>query len=288
MAITVELAWKERITGLDGEGQPETSEDLYIVHGVVDDGDPELAALDAVHAVAPATRNGTLKKKGVEIDERCGETSWKVRAIYEFYDETTEPSETNIPRPEVNFDTTGGSQHVKYYRGNSVSAVPESDTAAKQNGAIGWDGNTVQGIDIVVPALSMTETHYLLTSTMTPGWWKTISQLTGKVNKESFRGFDAGEVLFMGATGGPRLGEPLTQVMFRFAISPNEQDEKIGTTLTIPSRKGWQPVSVLSVDTIQDQRDLPLPVSASWGDVYEEKSFTGLGIGTDPLIGSGI
>jgi len=71
----------------------------------------------------------------------------------------------------------------------------------RQVSAIGVTDTGVEGVEIVVPVYNFSETHYLPDGQVTQGYKLTLFGLTGKVNNGSFRGFAAGEVLFLGASG---------------------------------------------------------------------------------------
>ncbi len=64
--------------------------------------------------------------------------------------------------------------------------------------------------------------------------------LTGAVNSAPFRGFQAGEVLFMGASG-TRRGVDVDdrwEITYKFAASPNQSGMSVGSISSIQKR-GW-------------------------------------------------
>jgi len=62
-------------------------------------------------------------------------------------------------------------------------------------------------VDITVPVYSFSETHYNSLAFVTESYKQTLFGLTGKVNNAAFKGFAAGEVLFLGASGSKRGDE---------------------------------------------------------------------------------
>jgi len=111
-------------------------------------------------------------------------------------------------------------------------------TAPDCKGAIGVTADSVEGVDITVPVYQFSETHYLADTLVTPAYKATLFALTGKVNNAAFKGFAAGEVLFLGASGS-RRGYGDWEITFRFAASPNVTNLTIGDITGI-NKKGWE------------------------------------------------
>ena len=57
--------------------------------------------------------------------------------------------------------------------------------APDYGGAIGYDGENVNGIDVTMPVMNFSETHYVKPSRVTTKYKKNISDLTGSVNSGS-------------------------------------------------------------------------------------------------------
>ena len=100
---------------------------------------------------------------------------------------------------------------------------------------------------------------------------KTLAALTGTVNKSSFRGFSAGEVLFLGASGTKRSRKATApwEITFRFAVSPN----KAGFS--------WDYLWVRYADKVAEggRNVVKKPVAAYVEQVYLEGDFGNLGLG---------
>ena len=143
-----------------------------------------------------------------------------------------------------------------------------------------WD-YSVEGVDITVPVFQFSETHYFTNDEVTPAYKGTLFSLTGKVNAGAFKGFQAGEVLFLGASGARRGTDPDDdwEITFRFAASPNASGISVGDISGI-SKRGWEYLWV----RYADQEDtgshaiVKRPVAAYVERVYDEGSFAGLGI----------
>lgn len=88
---------------------------------------------------------------------------------------------------------------------------------------IGVTDTDVEGVDILVPKQTMTINK--LRDTFSNQYRLTIAQLAGKVNRESFRGYDPGQVLYAGAHVEER-GTGKVRVSHRFLINPNAPSDR--------------------------------------------------------------
>ncbi|MFN8730574.1 MAG: hypothetical protein ACK5Z4_12025, partial [Planctomyces sp.] len=108
-----------------------------------------------------------------------------------------------------------------------------------------------------------------------------IFSCTGKTNAGSFRGFAAGEVLFLGATGSKRGDGPDDnwEITFRFAASPNQTGLSVGSITGI-SKKGWEYLWVRYADAEDSGSGaiIKKPIAAYVERVYDQANFGALGI----------
>jgi len=107
----------------------------------------------------------------------------------------------------------------------------------------------------------------------------TLFQLTGRVNTGAFKGFNAGEVLFLGASGS-RRGYGDWEITFRFAASPNVTNLTIGDITGI-NKKGWEYLWVRYADS-EDTAAKALvkkPIAVYIERVYDDGNLSLLGIG---------
>jgi hypothetical protein len=82
-----------------------------------------------------------------------------------------------------------------------------------------------EGFDIIVPTCNFSETHYIAVASVTKAYKATLVSLTGKVNNAKFRGFAAGEVLFLGASGSQRGDD--WEITFKFSANSNVKGLKV-------------------------------------------------------------
>lgn len=240
----------------------------YVVQDVADSD----AALAAALATIPASQDG-LPRTQVLLEERLGPQAWQVRARFSNRETTPETGESVYA-----FDTTGGTQHIT----QSLNTVGRYGDAASTllGGAIGYDGERVNGVDITVPVFAFSEVHYLADSVVTNAYKGLVFRRTGTVNNASFKGLDPGECLFLGAAGTKR-GTDDWEITFRFAASPNKTALNVGSIGGI-AKKGWEYLWVQYGDVVDDavHRLVQEPIAAYIEQVYEESDFASLGIGT--------
>ena len=254
----------------------QSAELVYTIAGTAD----EAAAIAALKAAAPATLGG-LKRQPVSVEPVHVDTAnpgtciWTGTANYAPF-ERQEPPQTGDS--VYNFDTGGGTQHITQSL-QTIARYP-SGTAPDFKGAIGVTPDNVEGVDIAVPVFNFSETHYVPVAQVTSAYKAAIFQLTGKVNSAAFKGFAAGECLFLGASGSRRGAEDW-EITFRFAGSPNRTGLAVGAITGI-AKKGWEYLWVRYADT-EDTASHTLvksPLGAYVERVYEEGNFSALGIGT--------
>jgi hypothetical protein len=255
MTTSVHELWDNRIETVSSD-RP-TLSIQYMVRDAAD----EAAVKSAIASGTPSSF-GVLTRTSYTIDERVDETTWKVTKTWERPDIVED-------EPDVAFDTGGLTQHIK----QSISTVASyGDNPPDNQGAIGFDGENVQGVDITVPQFSWKETHLL--ESVDAAYFGTIFSCTGKVNDGSFRGFSAGEVLFLGANGSrKRSGE--WEITFSFSASQNLTSQTIGGIVNI-NKGGWEYLWVRYAEDVDGNRLIRKPVAVYVEKVYEEADFDDL------------
>ena len=196
-----------------------------------------------------------------------GNGIWEVSVHYGLKKQTNQSS--------FSFDTGGGTAHIT----NSILTVGRYPANAPDcQGAIGISGDSVEGVDITVPVYNFSETHYLPTAYIDGAYKATLFALTGKVNAATFKGFAAGEVLFLGASGSQR-GHDDWEISYKFAASPNMIGLSVGS-LTGITKGGWHHLWVLYSSVVDQYTLIKRPVAAYVEQVYWPGDFSLLGIGT--------
>ena len=278
MATKVEEAYSERDQTIDAKGNVTEIEVPYIVSGAAD----EDAALAAARTTAAGRQVKGMSLDSVEVTERVNGDTWRVKAVYAD-DEDSSSSDDDGGEEETSsfaFDTGGGTMHLNQSL-KTVSKTPND--APDFGGAIEVDNEgNVNGVDVTMPVLNFTETHVMNGGRVSTSYRKAVAALTGTVNSGSFRGFSAGEVLFLGAAGSKRSRKASApwEITFRFAVSANRSSVKVGD-LTVSSKRGWDYLWVRYADKVSENKKnvVKKPVAAYVEQVYPQGDFGNLGIG---------
>lgn len=226
-----------------------------------------------------------------------GFRNWEVEAKYILpepaSDNPTDPdqpgNEPDQDTPEYSFDTSGGT--IKLTQSRKTISVNKRNVApipanADFQGVIGLgpDGD-IAGVDVVEPVFNWTETHYLTDSAVNTHLRGrgSIFLATGCTNIAAWRGFQAGEVLFLGASGSKK-GSEKWQVTYKFAANPNNPAYRVENNagmLVIPAfeKKGWEYVWFVYGDK-QEGVLVKTPLFAIVERVYREANFADLRIGS--------
>ena len=259
MAFVIEIVRSG--AALQNEQSP-TRERQYYAEGYDDEED----VIAAVIAASPSDINGLIRRS-VEVSPIDGD-KWYAIVKYDAW----------ISESEFIFDTTGGTQHITMSLETINRYNPAGEAAVDHGGAIGVDVDSVKGCDIVVPALAFSERHKLDQGTVTGAYKLALAGLTGKVNNGSFKGFSAGEVLFMGASGR-LVGNEKWDIEYRFVANPNITGLTMGTITGI-AKKGHEYLWVEFVDDDSADNPIKKPRQVNIARDYQSANFAGIGIGT--------
>ena len=187
----------------------------------------------------------------------------------------------NSAENTISFDTTGQTAKITQSRG-TTSYAPAGATAPDHRGAIGVTANGVEGVDVPIPALSISITRTLPAAVMSLAYVNRLADMTGDYNNGTFMGRPMGEVRFDGASGTQPAPGADVPVTFKFSISPNLTDYTIGTIENI-EKLGWQYLWV-EYEEVHDtaaDRMARRPIAVHVEDVpnCEPENFADLGIG---------
>lgn len=276
MAIRMQECYREREQAIDKDGDLKEVEIPYLVF----EASNETAALSYARLNAPSMSGMELDT--IEIDERVAKDIWKVRIVYQVGEEesTTDPSEEGeTDNSSFAFETGGGTMHLNQSL-QTVGKFPEDAPDFSGAIAVDNDGN-VNGVDVTMPVLNFTETHTFESTKVTNQYKKTVASLTGSVNNSAFRGFEAGEVLFLGASGSKqsKSSKAKWEITFRFAVSPNKSSLSVGG-IAVSSKKGWDYLwARYGSEESEDKKSIiKKPTSVYVEKVYPDGDFSGLGI----------
>ena len=274
--VRVEEAYSERDETIDAKGNVTEIEIPYLVFGVSD----ESAALAAARPKVKTVSGMTLES--IEVVERINGDTWKVKAVYEEDEDGGDDDDDDDDEDSTvfAFDTGGGTKHINQSLKTDGKYPNDAPDFA---GAIEVDNEgNVNGVDVTMPVLNFTETHTLSGSRVSTSYKKTLASLTGTVNRSGFRGFSAGEVLFLGASGTKRSKKASApwEITYRFAVSPNRAGFKVGD-IQVTRKYGWDYLWVRYADKVAEggKNVVKKPVGVYVEMVYPEGDFGNLGIG---------
>lgn len=222
-----------------------------------------------------------------------GDDAWQVTISYEKTG-ADDDNQTDPLRRSRSFDTSGGTQHITQADGGKITSTGTTTVrtgserrfppnAPSMDSAIGVDGDSVAGVDIVVPALSWTETYDVPSQYVTAAYMRCVAALTGTTNDATFRGFAAGEVLFTGCSGSQDWdtdrGDGPWNLSYKFVASPNITGQTIGSITGI-AKNGHDYLWVRYEASVTGSDLIKKPKYVYVNTVYKEGAFSGLGIGS--------
>ena len=213
-----------------------------------------------------------------------GDDAWSLKVTY-VKDGAEDPEQQRPLSRARSFDTSGGTAH----KTQAESEERYGTNAPNMNKAIGVDGDSVAGVDIVIPSFQWTETYDVHNYYVSTSYITGLGSLTGTVNNAAFRGFRAGEVLFVGASGSQEWdsdkGDGPWSLSFKFIQSPNAGDGQtlpglnIGGVFENIPKKGHEYLWVRYEDDVSDNTLIKKPRHVYVNKVYRDGNFAGLGIG---------
>lgn len=214
-----------------------------------------------------------------------GDEAWQLTVSYVSAgaDDDQKPDPLRRSR---SFDTSGATVHITQSVDGTERRYP-TNVAPDMKGAIGVDGDNVNGVDIVVPHLQWTESYDVAAQYVTSEYINVLADITGSVNNSNFRLFRHGEVLFLGATGSQdwdeeRGNSPWT-LSYKFVAAKNRAADSALTIGDIANieKNGHEYLWIRYESGVANDTLLKRPRHVYVDKVYEEKDFSLLGIGLD-------
>jgi len=141
----------------------------------------------------------------------------------------------------ISFTTIGGSQRIYKSLATTQSKARPTEAVKNHKNAINVSDHGVEGTDIRVGIFEFDICKACPGGTITPQLIAAIRDLcqpTPHVNAAEFFGFQAGEVLFLGAAGRSR-GDAADEITTHFAVDQPETGILIGDIEAI-DRKAWE------------------------------------------------
>lgn len=150
-----------------------------------------------------------------------------VISFHKYINGEREPKESTEPT-RISYSTTNRTKLIKAT--DTYSFYPAGASTPQFDGAIGVNGDIIEGVEVPDPGEVYTETHYV-SSASALSVFSTLRGLKGKKNSGTFRGLAAGSVLFLGWSAS-------LQANGVYSMDLNFEIEENKTGITIGSVSG--------------------------------------------------
>jgi hypothetical protein len=244
----------------------------YLIEGVADE-DAARTALTAAVSTYRTFGSNRLKIRDYTLElvqENGDESIFKSSVNYE----KTDINDEEDPVPTRSGTTIGGTAHITQTL-ETVESLPVGGPFPDHKGAIGFDGENVQGVDIAVSAFTFDEIHYKTDDDMTPAYFGTLFRLSGTVNDDDVNtpigNFNRGELLFLGVSWQRREDE-IWELTFKFDAKPNKENQTFGD-LNCPLKRGHEYIWFQYANGVDADATIKTPKFGFVERVYEESDF---------------
>jgi hypothetical protein len=250
----------------------------YVALGSLDESAVYAAAVLGSPNVAYGLRKQKIACKHV------GGGLWDVTVEYGFSATTQGDSPDGVPAaddltavgPERTIDITAGQVHITQSlatrsKTGRIGVIPPD---YKQ--AVGVTTDRIEGTDIYAPHFEFTVTQQVYP--FTRPLMRLVRQMCATVNVYAWDGWEAEEVLYLGASGraGPDLVWTLTH---KFAAGVNLTSVAVSPLLTVASKKAWDYLWCVYDQGTDADRVVTTPRAAYVERVYRATDFSLLGLG---------
>ncbi len=203
------------------DGYLESGDIPYLVMGAKN----RIDAIAAVMRQTPETYNGVALRQ-VRFDGWDGAGAATVSAVYNRVTGYADGDEDE--EPVMSYDCGGGTKHMTHAYAQTRVYGGDVDDA---DGMIGWNGKPgaeaeYEGVDVPCADMRLTLTKRMKVSKATStSFMKTSADIVGKVNADAYRGWEPGELMFLGCSySTPLKGARYVTVAFNFRAMRNERD----------------------------------------------------------------
>ncbi|MPM49555.1 hypothetical protein SDC9_96285 [bioreactor metagenome] len=228
----------------DGAGVFKDGELKYLVMGAKS----KEEAKDAVLADAPTEKDG-LPRTGFRFESYGDGGEIEMTVLYGKEDSSSDSGGSEVDDPTVSFDCSGGSKHLTFSVAEQVQVFGEERIDA--GGAIGWNGKTgsemeITGVDVPIGQLRESYGKWFKLSSITTARKREWSSLVGKTNDALFKGWKAGEAMFLGCSYSGNADSGATVlVTFNFQIQENEDDAVVNGN-SCGAKTGFEVLSAIA------------------------------------------
>lgn len=260
------------------KGRDATTRSIQLfVRGAPDETYAESAALGS--GLVPSLYYG-LPMQSIDTDEVIAGYLYEVAVSY-----TNPKKNKDLGLVAIEFDTTGGKHKITNSLETVLKKAKSGETAPDFKSAINVSEKNVEGVDIIIPSLKFSLTAVMPFELITVEYGKDCARMTGRTNASGFFGFDAGELLFLGASGNSRRQseeQPGVEMKYSFEASENASGLSIGDIDGI-DKNGHDYLWVLHAPEVDNTaKFVPKRPKACYVErVYEQADFYALQIPTE-------
>jgi hypothetical protein len=256
--------WSEQYE--NGVHTASSAEDVFELRGYSD-------TYSALQALKASYQNEYVTEISVEEDSGGADKTYigRIRRAEE------RPENDNDNKRSISFEVAGSQTKMTHSLGTRGAWAINGMTPRNYGGLIGVTNDGVEGVDIDTAVSTFSETVYFYPWFITTSYVAFLARAYGCVNSSPFRGFAVGEVRFLGASGSYRSGDKAAELTFKFAVSPNATNIRVGN-ITIPFKYGWDYLWVRWADMKQGNVTVKVPIEAYVEKVYQGLNFYSLGI----------
>lgn len=258
-------------SGSDASDRTSTAELAWSVWG-----SSTLATVKStMNSVVPAAFDGLILKS--VSWEHLAADKWEFRASYVHPDKADRDNTLDVGDYTFSFDTSGGTV-TRTQSLATTKYAKTGETAADFKGAIRVTKDGVEGVEIGIPALKFSIRKRFANADLDLAYINALHAMTYTTNDDTFLGFSAGELLFIGASGQEGTDSD-PEITFNFIASPNVTGLTIGD-ITGVAKTGHQYLWVYYED-IEDtsaNQTVKRPRSCYVETVYQASDFGDLGI----------
>lgn len=271
-----------------------SAEIKYLVIDPTSKKDAMQACFDDAPGHIDSSDDSSLEKSGVRFDSISGDGCYEISVLYEEESASGDYSYRGARDTDYisscNFDCGGGTRHITHSEEQETI-----DGDIDPGGVIGWNGkygseSQIAGVDIPAAQMRESYTRILPASKLTIAFKRKVAGMVGKVNSTVFKGWEAGEVMFLGCTYNIEFKKnkkersddktDLVSVTYNFAIHANEDSFTLNYKTYTRKKKGFEYVWAISETVVNENNPPSLEVKGIFIDkICEEADFNELGLG---------
>jgi hypothetical protein len=180
--------WSEQFE--NGIQTTSAAEDMFELRGYPD-------AYTALQSLKSAYQNQSVTEISVEEDSGGADKTYigRIKRAEE------RPESNNDYSRSVTFEVAGSQTKMTHSLGTRSAFAANGMNPRNYGGLIGVTDDGVEGVDIDTAVSTFSETVYFYPWFLTTSYVTFLARAYGCVNSSPFRGFDVGEVRFLGASG---------------------------------------------------------------------------------------